>query len=70
LGRPGRLLIAHGLIDENVHFVHTALMVDALVAAGKPYSLLVYPSERHGLRGGAAAEHFETSLFHFLLTNL
>ena len=38
---PGRLLIVHGLIDENVHFHHTATFIDAMVAAGKPHQLQV-----------------------------
>ena len=48
--RPHRLLIIHGLIDENVHFTHTASLVDALNEAGKPYDLQVYAQERHSIR--------------------
>ncbi|RWS14610.1 Dipeptidyl peptidase 9-like protein [Dinothrombium tinctorium] len=36
-----RLLIIHGLMDENVHFFHTAELIQALVKAGKPYNLQV-----------------------------
>ncbi|KAG8227172.1 hypothetical protein J437_LFUL008056 [Ladona fulva] len=36
-----RLLIIHGLMDENVHFVHTSELIGALVRAGKPYQLQV-----------------------------
>ncbi|KAK6155582.1 hypothetical protein DH2020_009830 [Rehmannia glutinosa] len=43
----GKLLLVHGMIDENVHFRHTARLVNALVAAGKPYELLIFPDERH-----------------------
>jgi dipeptidyl-peptidase-4 len=43
----GRLLLVHGLIDENVHFRHTARLVDALIAARKDYELLLFPNERH-----------------------
>jgi hypothetical protein len=39
--RPDRLMIVHGLIDENVHFHHTATLIDALVKAGKPHQLQV-----------------------------
>ena len=39
--RENRLLIVHGLNDENVHFTHTALLTSALSAAGKPYRLQV-----------------------------
>jgi dipeptidyl-peptidase-4 len=43
----GKLLLVHGMIDENVHFRHTARLVDALIKAGKPHDLLIYPNERH-----------------------
>ncbi|EDO28674.1 predicted protein [Nematostella vectensis] len=36
-----RLLLVHGLIDENVHFYHTSLLINELVKACKPYQLLV-----------------------------
>lgn len=37
----GRLLIVHGLLDENVHFTHTTQFISALVKAGKPHTLQV-----------------------------
>lgn len=43
----GKLMIVHGLIDENVHFRHSARLVDALVKARKQYELLLFPAERH-----------------------
>jgi dipeptidyl-peptidase-4 len=43
----GRLLLVHGLIDENVHFRHTARLINGLIAAGKRYDLLLFPDERH-----------------------
>lgn len=36
-----RLLIIHGLIDENVHFIHTRQLIDALIKENKPYQLQV-----------------------------
>jgi len=46
----GRLMIVHGLIDENVHFRHTARLVNRLIACGKDYDLLLFPDERHSPR--------------------
>eukprot|EP00127_Corallochytrium_limacisporum_P007368 Clim_evm5s249 gene=Clim_evmTU5s249 len=63
---PGRILLIHGLIDENVHFSNTALFVDALIKAGKPYHLQVYPYERHGIRTPAAGEHYEGTVLQML----
>jgi hypothetical protein len=39
----GRLLIMHGTMDENVHFMqHTAQLVNLLIKHGKPYQLQVH----------------------------
>jgi len=43
----GELLLVHGLLDENVHFRHTARLVSALVGARKRFDLLMLPEERH-----------------------
>jgi dipeptidyl-peptidase 4 len=50
-GITGSLLLIHGLIDENVHFRHTARLINALIRARKPYELLLFPDERHMPRG-------------------
>ena len=46
----GRLLVIHGMLDENVHFRHSARLATALIAAGKPFELLPLPNERHSSR--------------------
>ncbi|EEC43107.1 predicted protein, partial [Phaeodactylum tricornutum CCAP 1055/1] len=46
----GSLLMIHGLIDENVHFRHTARLINKLVASGKSYELCIFPDERHSPR--------------------
>jgi dipeptidyl-peptidase-4 len=46
----GRLMLVHGLIDENVHFRHTARLINGLIAARKTYDLLLFPDERHSPR--------------------
>ena len=43
----GHLLIVHGLIDENVHFRHTARLINALIAAEKDFDLVLLPDSRH-----------------------
>ncbi len=35
------LMISHGGQDENVHFAHTAALLQTLDSIGKPYELLV-----------------------------
>ncbi len=46
----GDLLVIHGMLDENVHFRHTARLATALIHAAKPYRLLPLPDERHSSR--------------------
>ncbi|KAF9114880.1 dipeptidylpeptidase [Mortierella sp. AM989] len=61
-----RLLIAHGLIDENVHFKNTETLIADLIRHNKPHQVQVYPTERHGLRDARVNEHFETLMFYWL----
>jgi len=44
----GKLLLAHGLLDDNVPPSNTMLMVDALVEANKDFDLVVFPQGNHG----------------------
>src|SRR5262249_39754231 len=46
----GKLLLIHGMIDENVHFRHTARRVTKLRGDSKPFELLPLPDERHSSR--------------------
>jgi dipeptidyl-peptidase 9 len=48
-----RLVIFHGLADENVHFAHTSVLVAKLAEHLKPYDLQVYPEGRHGIGRGS-----------------
>jgi len=67
----GRLLIMHGTMDENVHFMqHSAQLINLLIKHGKPYQLQIYPGERHSLRHPDSNEHYLTSLLSFLKKNL
>ncbi|KAL1501567.1 hypothetical protein ABEB36_006867 [Hypothenemus hampei] len=65
-----RLLIIHGLIDENVHFNHTSQLINHLIKAGKPYQLQIYPNERHSLRHLDSSKHYETTFLSFLQNHL
>ena len=49
----GKLLLIHGTSDVNATFSATMKMVDALMQAGKPYDLIVFPESTHGLTGRA-----------------
>jgi dipeptidyl aminopeptidase/acylaminoacyl peptidase len=44
----GKLMLAHGLMDDNVPPYNTWLVVEALTKANKSYDLVVFPNARHG----------------------
>ena len=44
----GKLLLAHGAMDDNVPVSNTYLVVDALNKANKDYDLIIFPNARHG----------------------
>jgi dipeptidyl aminopeptidase/acylaminoacyl peptidase len=44
----GKLLLAHGSMDNNVPFYNTLLVVDALIKANKDFDLIILPNRSHG----------------------
>ncbi|MGV3527937.1 MAG: DPP IV N-terminal domain-containing protein [Flavisolibacter sp.] len=44
----GKLMLAHGLMDDNVPPYNTLLVVEALEKANKDYDLVIFPNARHG----------------------
>jgi dipeptidyl-peptidase-4 len=66
----GKLLIVHGSGDDNVHYQNTEAMVNALVAANRPFQLMVYPNRTHSITGGATRQHLFTLLTKFVEENL
>lgn len=66
----GKLLIVHGLADDNVHAQNTLLYIDALVQAGKQFEMQLYPDDNHFLRRRANYEHLHRRLMLFLNENL
>lgn len=49
----GKLLLAHGMMDDNVPPYNTLLVVDALTKANKDYDLIIFPQARHGFAADA-----------------
>jgi dipeptidyl-peptidase 4 len=66
----GALLLVHGLIDENVHFRHTARLVNALVRGRVGHELLMFPDERHVPRSEADRVFMEERVVGFLTRHL
>jgi dipeptidyl-peptidase 4 len=66
----GKLMLIHGLIDENVHFRHTARLINALIKARKPYDLFLFPDERHMPRALADRVYMEERIRDYFAEHL
>ena len=62
----GRLLLLHGLKDDNVHPENTIQLVHALQQANKQFELMLYPTARHGIYGS----HYNKLLFNFMVESM
>lgn len=69
-GLRGKLLLVHALMDENVHFQHTAELIDALVAADRTFDLLVLPGERHGYRNPGTKRYVNRRVIDYFVEHL
>ena len=45
----GKLLVMHGMADDNVLFLHSTKLFRNLQDLGKPFDVMVYPGAKHGL---------------------
>jgi dipeptidyl-peptidase-4 len=62
----GRLLIAHGTGDDNVHMENSVQFVQRLIEADIPYDLQIYPRKTHSIAGPDVRQHlFNRILAHF-----
>lgn len=66
----GKLMLVHGLIDENVHFRHTARLINTLISARKRYELVLFPCERHSPHKLQDKIYIEDIMQDFLAQNL
>ncbi len=45
----GRLLLVHGMADDNVLFTHSTMLMQRLQSLDKPFDVMTYPGSKHGL---------------------
>ena len=64
----GKLLLAHGTMDDNVPPDNTYLVVDALIKAGKDFDLLMIPNAAHGF--GAASNYMMRRRWDYFVQHL
>ena len=65
-----KLLLVHGMGDDNVHFQNSAEFSEALVQANKQFREFFYTNRNHGIYGGNTRMHLYTMMTNFILENL
>ena len=64
----GKLMLAHGAMDDNVPPYNTYLVIDALVKANKDFDLIIFPNARHGF--GAASNYMTRRRWDYFVKHL
>jgi len=64
----GKLLLAHGSMDNNVPMNNTLLVVEALIKANKDFDLLIIPNVAHGY--GEASQYMTRRRWDYFVKNL
>jgi len=66
----GKLLIAHGTGDDNVHFANTLLLLDKLIEKGKSVEVMPFPGRGHGVSDPPARILLMNRVTQFFVENL
>jgi dipeptidyl-peptidase-4 len=65
-GLTSPLLLIHGMADDNVLFVNSTELMDALQKQGTQFRLMTYPGGKHGLPTPAMQKHVHHLMVDFL----
>ncbi|HEY6951451.1 MAG TPA: DPP IV N-terminal domain-containing protein [Bacteroidota bacterium] len=66
----GKILLVHGLQDDNVQIINTWRFVDELIKANKLFELMIYPMRKHGVGDPAGRRHLMNTELDFWKRNL
>src|ERR1700676_244177 len=69
-GLKGKLLIAHGTGDDNVHFANTLTLINELIEHGKYVEVMPFPGRGHGVSDPPARKVLMNRVTQFFLDNL
>ena len=61
-GLRSKLLLVHGMADDNVLFTNSTKLMSELQKRGLPFELMTYPGAKHGLSGADALHRYRTSV--------
>jgi len=56
-GMKSKLLLIHGMADDNVLFTNTTRLIDDLVKRNVQFELMTYPGAKHGISGRTSQRH-------------
>ncbi|HYG06164.1 MAG TPA: S9 family peptidase [Stenotrophomonas sp.] len=60
-GLKSKLLLIHGMADDNVLFTNSTSLMSELQKRGTPFELMTYPGAKHGLSGSNALHRYRTA---------
>jgi dipeptidyl-peptidase-4 len=60
-GLSSRLLVVHGMADDNVLFTNSTALMSALQQRGIAFELMTYPGAKHALKGKDALHRLRTT---------
>jgi dipeptidyl-peptidase 4 len=66
----GKLLVMHGMADDNVLFLNSTKLFRKLQDLGKPFDVMVYPGAKHGLIRQHDGRHAYATIQRFFDENL
>lgn len=66
----GKLLLIHGMMDDNVHMQNTTQLVNELQKHNKQFELMLYPTQRHGVTNPQQVRHMYELMTNFIVKNL
>ena len=70
-GLRGDLLLVHGSGDDNVHYQNSEAVINALVAANKPFTMMEYPNRTHCIcEGDNTTLHLYSLLTRYLTEHM
>jgi dipeptidyl-peptidase-4 len=61
----GKLLLIHGMADDNVLFLNSTKLYRRLQDLGKPFDTMVYPGAKHGLLRQHDGRHAYAAILRF-----
>ena len=64
----GKLLLAHGMLDDNVPPTNTLLVAEALMKSNKEFDMIVFPNARHGY--GDLSRYFAKKRWNYFVEHL